>query len=565
MLTLTRISLAVLLCSPLLSAQTLSHVRLGEDARPLRAWLEDEGFDLLYGPDGPLELIVGEGEWIRLQALGLEIERIAKGRPFREIQEERQNFSGVPAGYPDLSEVLAAMSQAASNFPGICEIVEINVLLGTPATVEGRGLFACKISDQVDVDEDEPAILLVSAHHCRELVTPVIALHAIDQLTNLYGSDPTVTSVVDNHEIWILPVCNPDGYEYVFDVDNLWRKNRNPGVSAVGVDLNRNYPFGWTSACSGSTSESSCTYKGPSAGSESEVQAIMALSAAQRFDKVLDFHSFGREILWGYACHTHPLASYLMTEGTAISCAAGYSGAERPPTAEGEHFEWQLAEYGNLAFLLETHSQFQPSFCSAESEAAQVWGGVLSLLSLEIPLSGHVFDACTGEPLDADLSFSGVNYVNGENNSSGGIFGRYHAFLPPGNYQVQFAATGYETRNVPVTIQAGLPELREVAMRPDHFLLDVEPEILQALDAVEFATCGGEAGNLAMLFLVAINGSPLFLPVASGTLDFTGSWVLPAIVPNDPSLPGNSVTVRSLSVDAFGTLLSSNDEVLSFP
>jgi len=60
-----------------------------------------------------------------------------------------------------------------------------------------------------------------------------------EQLFAGYGIDPAITAVVDEHEIWVVPVWNPDGYDYVFSTDNLWRRNRRPVDGAVGVDLNR--------------------------------------------------------------------------------------------------------------------------------------------------------------------------------------------------------------------------------------------------------------------------------------------------------------------------------------
>src|SRR4029450_5810092 len=148
----------------------------------------------------------------------------------------------------------------------------------TPATVEGRHLYALKISDNVAQDEDEPAMLIVSTHHAREISPPVIALMAADRLTSQYGSDAQITSAVNGHEIWIAPVWNPDGYNYVFTTDNMWRKNRRVLSGGVGVDINRNYPQGWSGPCPGSTSVTNETYKGPSAASEAERQTMMTWS-----------------------------------------------------------------------------------------------------------------------------------------------------------------------------------------------------------------------------------------------------------------------------------------------
>ena len=152
--------------------------------------------------------------------------------------------------------------------------------------------------------------------------------------------------------------------------DNLWRKNRRVFAGGVGVDQNRNYAQGWGASCSGSTSVTSETFKGPSAASEAEAQTMMTWSRRERFAKVLDYHSTGREVLYSYLCLTHPFTSWMQQEASAISQASGYDGRTRAPSAEGEHQQWQFARMGSYAFLIETHTQFQPAYSSALSEAS---------------------------------------------------------------------------------------------------------------------------------------------------------------------------------------------------
>ena len=200
------------------------------------------------------------------------------------------------------------MQEIASTYPAIAQLVDITATYGTPPTFEGRHLFALKISDNVTVDEDEPSMLVVSAHHAREISTPVITLGAAERLTSGYESDPQITAAVNGHEIWLAPVWNPDGYNHVFTSNNLWRKNRRVFTSGVGVDQNRNYAQGWSAPCAGSTSASSDTYKGPSAASEAETQTMMTWSERERFAKVIDYHSFGREVLYAYRCLSHPFS-----------------------------------------------------------------------------------------------------------------------------------------------------------------------------------------------------------------------------------------------------------------
>jgi hypothetical protein len=107
---------------------------------------------------------------------------------------------------------------------------------------------------------------------------------------------------------------------------------------------------------------------------------------------------------------------------------------------------------GAYAFLIETHTQFQPSFESAVTEAATVWPGILSVLERPISVSGHVTNAVTGAPLTTRIELLNVSFSNGEMNGSGGRFGGYHLFLPPGTYDLRFSAAGYEPATHRVTV-----------------------------------------------------------------------------------------------------------------
>ncbi len=479
-----RLAAAAVVCFAFLAGDALSSdLPVASDSSPLRRVevtstdavtlareLAARGFDVLHGSvDGDsLELIVSEASLRRLGELGLEPRTLEVGRPFRQIQAERSGGEPpeVPTGYPDLAEILAQMSAAAAAFPSICQVVDLTEEYGTPPTFEGRHMFAVKISDNVEQDEDEPATLIVSNHHARELVTPVIALHAMEQLTTGYGSDPVITDLVNEYEIWIAPTWNPDGYEYVFNVNNMWRKNRRVFPDGVGVDLNRNHLFGWHSTCSGSEDPSLWDHKGPAPASEPETQTMIAFSGARNFAKVMDYHSYGRLTLWGYACISHPLSAYLSQEGGAISQAHGYGSLAGPAGSNGYQYQYQLALHGAYAFLVETATQFQPPFFSAEAEASQVFEGLVAALERPIPVHGRVTDATTGGPLAARISYGEVDFENCETNQSAGLFGRYHAFLPAGQFTIRFCAAGYLPQAHPVAVSAAASTLLDVALVP---------------------------------------------------------------------------------------------------
>ena len=136
------------------------------------------------------------------------------------------------------------------------------------------------------------------------------------------------------------------------------------------------------------------------------------------------------------------------------------------PSAEGEHQQWQFAKLGAYAFLIETHTEFQPSYASAVAEAATVWPGLLSVLERPVSVSGHVTDALTGAPLAARVELVGVNFTNGETNGSGGRYGSYHMFLPSGTYDVRFSKDGYAPVVSRVTVSGTSATVLDVQLTP---------------------------------------------------------------------------------------------------
>ncbi|NIA31675.1 MAG: hypothetical protein GWP06_17420, partial [Actinobacteria bacterium] len=172
-------------------------------------------------------------------------------------------------------------------------------------------------------DSTEADALFMSNIHAREIIVPEVTMYFMHYLIDNYGTDPYVTHLVNNREIWIIPTMNPDGHEYVFTghievaihytpSDPIWwrknmRDNNNTGVfewGFDGVDLNRNFGFNWGYDNSGSSPDPErSTYRGESAFSEPETQAIRDFVSKHHFVVSLSYHSYGRMWLypWGYA------------------------------------------------------------------------------------------------------------------------------------------------------------------------------------------------------------------------------------------------------------------------
>ncbi|KAI1393143.1 uncharacterized protein F4822DRAFT_383662 [Hypoxylon trugodes] len=157
--------------------------------------------------------------------------------------------------------------------------------------------------------DSKPAIYFHGNVHAREWISSKVVEYIIYQLVANYDNDTTIKGFVDDYDFYILPIVNPDGFLYTQTNDRLWRKNRQTrsGTTAVGTDVNRNWPYKWDGEGS-STSPGSETYRGAAAGDTPENTGIRTLGdqlAAKNGIKLyIDWHSYGQYILtpYGYSC-----------------------------------------------------------------------------------------------------------------------------------------------------------------------------------------------------------------------------------------------------------------------
>ncbi len=271
--------------------------------------------------------------------------------------------SGGMAGMYTWPEVESVLNQIAAAYP---EIVEGPFSIGQ--TLEGREILALKLSDNPDVDEDEPEVSFDAMHHAREPMSMQTTLWYLLWCVENYGSDPLATYLVDERETWFIPVVNPDGYEYNRQTNpsggGLWRKNRrNNGDGTFGVDLNRNYPFQWGYDNFGSSPVTSVeTYRGPSPASEPETQVMVSFIDGRDFSTALSSHSFSNVYLhpWGYDFNPSPdVAAYdeinpLLVEDNGYEI--GQASFVLYP-ANGNTFDYDSSSNGTLGWTPEIGAQ----------------------------------------------------------------------------------------------------------------------------------------------------------------------------------------------------------------
>lgn len=201
--------------------------------------------------------------------------------------------------YHTYQEMLDEMEETEIAFPTICKMISIG------KSIEGRDIWAIKVSDEPELEDDsEPDLLYMANMHAREIITPEIILYFLNHLVSNYNIDLEITDFINHLEFWLIPTQNPDGHVYVEEIDESWRKNRrNNGDGTFGVDLNRNYGYMWGYDNNGSSPNSwSDTYRGPGPFSEPESQVIRDLCNIHEFVLSLSYHSYGNLWLfpWGY-------------------------------------------------------------------------------------------------------------------------------------------------------------------------------------------------------------------------------------------------------------------------
>jgi len=268
-------------------------------------------------------------------------------------------------GYKTLSEINTYLDGIIADHP---TIVSTKVNIGY--TIEGREMWAVKISDNPSIDEDEPEVMYTAAIHAREVITPEVILNFMDHVTDNYGINPEITDLVNNTEIWIVPVVNPDGYYYNEDYmpggGGNWRKNRRDnGGGIYGVDLNRNYGYQWGYDDAGSSPDTDDpTYRGTGPFSEPETQNMRDFTEAHEFAITVYVHSYSNLILWpwGYDYLLTP-DEYVFAElGDSMTAFNGYepTAAHGLYAANGVTDDWGYGETTsknlNWAFTFEVGS-----------------------------------------------------------------------------------------------------------------------------------------------------------------------------------------------------------------
>jgi hypothetical protein len=370
--------------------------------------------------------------------------------------------------YPSYPEYASIMQSFADSFPSICKLHNLGTLSS------GHEILAIQISDNIGIDENEPSFLYTSSMHGNELTGYVLMLRLIDELLKGYGTNNQFTYLVNEVDIWVNPLANPDGAYITGDnsVSGATRYNAN------GVDLNRNYPD---------------IIDGPNPDGNSwqeETMIFIDLADSVSFNLSCNLHT-GAEVFnypwdrWSNLAADddwwqHVSAQY--ADSAHLNSSSGYFNDLNNGITNG--WDWYQINGGRQDFMnyfkfcreatLELSSTKTPS----GSLLPYYWNANATSLINYIEqstygLRGIVTDSITGIPLKAKVEIIGFD-VDSSHIYSDLPVGNYHRYLYQGTYQVTFSKLGYNAKTIDVIINNDTPTYLDVQLSNQNNSVGIE-------------------------------------------------------------------------------------------
>ncbi|WP_138760605.1 M14 family metallopeptidase [Modestobacter altitudinis] len=328
------------------------------------------------GPDHVV-LQAEEVQADRLEAMGYLVEQLQMTEPYVSAFATE----AAAAGYHTVATLEQDLRRLADGHPEIAELVEIG------RSVEGRPLWALRIGERRG---SARKVAFFGCHHAREWISVEVPYRLAEHLLDNSSSEP-VQGWLQQGEVWVAPMVNPDGHEHTRTTDRLWRKNRRRNErGSIGVDPNRNYGYMWGTLDVSTSSHvpSDQTYVGPRAFSEPEVRAVRDLVARQLIGGVLSYHSYSQLVLypWGYTddaiedeadlSSMRGLAEDIqdLVKGVHGTTYVAQQASQLYPTA-GDTTDWTYGEYDvpSLTIELRPASALEGGFILPADQIEPCW------------------------------------------------------------------------------------------------------------------------------------------------------------------------------------------------
>ncbi len=370
--------------------------------------------------------------------------------------------------YPSYPEYVSIMQAFADSFPSICQLHNLGTLSS------GHDILAIQISDNVSVDENEPSFLYTSSMHGNELTGYVLMLRLIDELLNGYGLNSKYTYLVNEVDLWINPLANPDG-AYSLNDNSISGASR---YNANAVDLNRNYPD---------------IINGPHPDGnawQEETIIFMDLADSVHFNLSCNLHT-GAEV-FNYPWDRW--SNLAADDDWWQQVAAQYADSAQDNSSNGyfndlnngitNGWDWYEINGGRQDFMnyfkfcreatLELSSNKIPS----GSLLPYFWNANAPSLINHIEqstygLRGIVTDSLSGSPLKAKVEIIGFD-IDSSHIYSDLPIGNYHRYLIQGAYQVTFSKTGYNSKTINVVVNDNISSYLDVQLSIQNNSVGIE-------------------------------------------------------------------------------------------
>ncbi len=391
-------------------------------------------------------------------------------------QEEAAFWKSVPSSYFNPTTLLSWLQSLVASHSSIAELVQI----GT--TDLARPIWAVKVTDNLMDEEFEPELRIIGNIHGDEKSSLMVCTDALEWILTQYGIHPDATKLVNETEMWFVPMVNPDG--------NFAHTRSNSN----GVDLNRDFdgPAGPGTVFP--------------AFSQKETQAIRDMTEVlgNRFMLGLTFHSGAAcfNSVWNYTTTGPPDLANFFSSRTGGSPCSNPGGECAIPAMDGlaeaygqgctypnfwqvvgadwyvtfgDTNDWAYDEWGTLDTTLECTVSKTPSESQIPIYTAQHRFGVINyLLKSRQGIEGVITDAVTGDPLDAQLTVTEFPQTV----FTDPILGDYHRFAVPGTYEITASAQGYTPKTLTdITVTVDVMTLANFQLLPDSITFEYLVEI----------------------------------------------------------------------------------------
>ncbi len=390
--------------------------------------LKEKGLDVdATGPNW-VDVVINSEQLDDLLAKGYNVEVV-----FWTPQERNIALFGTDwdRQFHSYSDMVAEMEQAALNHP------DILILDTLGYSVLGRMILGAKVSDNPVLEEDEPEFRIIGCHHGNEFMSVEIPLLMLEYLTDNYGSNPQVMHLVNDLEIWIIPMMNPDG------------RTAGSRYNANWVDLNRDYGYMWN-------------FITPDIFSQPETKTIREHAMKNNFSISLSFHTSGDIVnhVWNYKDFPVADSAFIVNISEEYGSYNNYwvvEGYEWYQTY-GDCNDWSYGSRGDIDATIETDNYDIPDVWNLNRDA------ILAMMErTDQGVRGIVTDAANGEPLKAMIRCMEL----GQPIFTDPIVGDYQKNLLSGTYTLKFSANGYQDTTISeVKVNGGFPTILNVALKP---------------------------------------------------------------------------------------------------